>query len=81
MELPAPAKKTTDLERSLIKDGVRTALGDRQTPLSELVDAFRQYRKLADKRSLTLQGSIFEVDQWTSAAAILRHRAARREGC
>jgi len=48
-----------DLEGRLIKDGVRKALCERQNSLGELIDAFRQYRKLADKTPLTLQGSDF----------------------
>jgi hypothetical protein len=41
------------------KDGVRTALRDRQEDLSELVEAIRKYRKLAEKTPMTLQGSDF----------------------
>jgi hypothetical protein len=48
MELPPPARKTIDLEGRLVKDGV-----------SELVEAIRRYRKLAEKTPLTLQGSDF----------------------
>jgi predicted RecB family endonuclease len=59
MELPPPAKKTIDLEGRLVKDGVKSALRVRQTALSELVDAIRLYRKLADKTLLTLRGSDF----------------------
>ena len=59
MELPPPARKTIDLEGRLVKDGVRTALRDRQDALSELVEAIRKYRKLAEKTPLTLQGSDF----------------------
>src|ERR1700736_4707719 len=58
-ELPPPARKTIDLEGRLVKDGVRTALRDRQDALSELVEAIRKYRKLAEKTPLTLQGSDF----------------------
>jgi hypothetical protein len=48
-----PAKKPIDL----VKDGVRKAFRNRQVALSELVDSFCQYRRLADKTPLTLQGS------------------------
>jgi hypothetical protein len=57
MELPPPAKKTIDLEGRLVKDGVKSALRERQDALSELVDAIRKYRKLADHKPLTLQGA------------------------
>ncbi len=59
IELPPPARKTIDLEGRVVKDGVRTALRDRQEALSELVEAIRKYRKLAEKTPLTLQGSDF----------------------
>jgi hypothetical protein len=36
---------------------VRKAIRDRQDALSELVDAVRLHRKLADSKPLTLQGS------------------------
>jgi len=57
MELPPPARKTIDLEGRLVKDGVRTALRDRQLALAELVHAIREYRMIADSKPLTLQGS------------------------
>jgi predicted RecB family endonuclease len=38
---------------------VRTALRDRQEALSELIEAIRKYRKLAEKTPLRLQGSDF----------------------
>jgi hypothetical protein len=50
----AAGQATIDLEGRLIKDGVRKALCERQNSLGELIDAFRQYRKLADKTPLTL---------------------------
>jgi len=59
MELSPPARKTIDLEGRLVKDGVRTVLRDRQDALSELVEAIRKYRKLAEKTPLTLQGADF----------------------
>src|SRR5260370_38199235 len=59
IDLPPPARKTIDLEGRLVKDGVRTALRDRQDALSELVEAIHKYRKLAEKTPLTLQGADF----------------------
>jgi hypothetical protein len=64
MDLPPPARKTIDLEGRLAKDGVRKAIMDRKTALTDLVHAFRQYRKLAESKPLTLQGSDY-------AAAVL----------
>ena len=40
----------------MVKDAVRKALKDRQIALTNLVQAIREYRKLADKPP-TLQGS------------------------
>jgi hypothetical protein len=57
IDLPPPARKTIDLEGRLVKDGVRTALRDRQLALAELVHAIREYRMIADSKPLTLQGS------------------------
>jgi hypothetical protein len=57
IELPPPARKTIDLEGRAVKDGIKNALRDRQDALGELVDAVRLYRKLADSKPLTLQGS------------------------
>jgi hypothetical protein len=59
VDLPPPARKTIDLEGRLVKDGVRTALRDRQDALSELIEAIRKYRKRAEKTPLTLQGADF----------------------
>ena len=56
MELPA-ARKKIDLEGRIVKDGVRKALMDRQLVLGDLVHAIREYRKIAEKQPLTLQGS------------------------
>ena len=69
IELPPPARKTIDLEGRLVKDGVRTALRDRQDALSELVEAIRKYRKLAEKTPLMLQGADFAqaVDELNKA--------------
>jgi hypothetical protein len=57
MDLPAPVRKTIDLEGRLVKDGVRKAIMDRKTALTDLVHAVRQCRKLAESKPLTLQGS------------------------
>jgi hypothetical protein len=57
MDLPPPARKTIDLEGRLVKDAVRKAITERKTVLADLVQAVRQYRKLADQKPLTLQGS------------------------
>jgi hypothetical protein len=57
MELPPPPRKTIDLEGRLVKDGVRTAIKERQIALTDLVHAIREYRKLAESKPLTLQGS------------------------
>jgi hypothetical protein len=59
VDLPPPARKTIDLEGRLVKDGVRTALRDHQDALSEVVEAIRKYRKIAEKTPLTLLGSDF----------------------
>jgi len=57
MDLPPPARKKIDLEGRIVKDGVRKALMDRQLVLGDLVHAIREYRKIAEKQPLTLQGS------------------------
>jgi hypothetical protein len=59
IDLPPPARKTIDLEGRVVKDGVRTVLRHRQDALSELIEAIRKYRKLAEKTPLTLQGADF----------------------
>jgi hypothetical protein len=59
IKLPPPTRKTIDLEGRLVKDGVRTALRNRQEALSELLQAIRKYRKLSEKTPLTLQGADF----------------------
>lgn len=56
VQLPAPARKTIDLEGRIVKDGVRKALRHRQLALAELVHAIWEYRKIADSKPLTLQG-------------------------
>jgi hypothetical protein len=50
------SKKTIDLEGRIVKNAVRKTLQDRQKAISDLIDAIREYRKLAD-RPLTLRGS------------------------
>lgn len=55
--LDAPERKTIDLEAKIVKDGVRNALTERQGALAYLVRAVREYRKVADSKPLTLQGS------------------------
>lgn len=57
MDLEPAARKTIDLEGRIVKDGVRKAIKDRQLAPAELVHAIREYRKLADSKPLTLQGS------------------------
>jgi hypothetical protein len=57
MDLPPAAKKSIDLEGRLVKDAVRKALRERWSALADLVQAIREYRKLAEKQPLTLQGS------------------------
>jgi hypothetical protein len=57
LELPPPARKTIDLEGRLVKDGVRKAIMDRKTALTELVHEIKEYRRLAEQKPLTLQGS------------------------
>ena len=71
VEAALPAKKTIDLEGRLVKDGVRKALEDRQKVISELVDAIRGYRKLADQ-PLTLRGSEYAQAVQTLNRAIDR---------
>ena len=57
VELPPPERKTIDLEGRLVKDGVRKALTQRQSALTDIVHAVRQYRALTEKQPLTLQGA------------------------
>jgi hypothetical protein len=75
MDLPPPARKTIDLEGRLVKDGVRKAIRDRQTALSDLVHAIQEYRKLADQKPLTLQGS-----EYAQAVQELNKVVDRAEG-
>jgi hypothetical protein len=57
IELPPPPKKTIDAEGRLVKDGVRKALTQGRDALDRLVRAVRQFRALAEKQPLTLQGA------------------------
>ena len=56
IEAPQPARKTIDLEGRMVKDAVRKTLKDRQKVLTQLIEAVREYRKLAEQ-PLTLRGS------------------------
>jgi hypothetical protein len=56
IDLPAPARKTIDLEGRVVKDGVRKIVNDRQAALQNLVQAIREFRKFTDQ-PLTLRGS------------------------
>jgi hypothetical protein len=58
MELPPPARKTIDLEGRLVEDGVRKAIMDRKNALTELVHEIKEYRRLAEQKPLTLQGTL-----------------------
>jgi hypothetical protein len=55
IELPAPARKTIDLEGRIVKDGVRKTVQDRQIALDMLLKAIREFRKFTDQ-PLTLRG-------------------------
>lgn len=54
IELPAPARKTIDLEGRIVKDGVRKAVKDRQIALDGLLKAIREFRKFTNQ-PLTLR--------------------------
>jgi hypothetical protein len=56
IELPAPARKTIDLEGRIVQDGVRKTVQDRQIGLDGLLKAIREFRKHTDE-PLTLRGS------------------------
>jgi hypothetical protein len=75
VELPAPARKTIDLEGRVVKYGVRKALRDRQLALTELVHAIRHFRQIADSKPLTLQGS-----EYPQAVQELNKAIDRAEG-
>ena len=49
IDLPAPARKTIDLEGRIVKDGVRNTVKDRQVVLDELVKAIREFRNFTDQ--------------------------------
>lgn len=49
IDLPAPARKTIDLEGRIVKDGVRNTGKDRQVVLDELVKAIREFRNFTDQ--------------------------------
>jgi hypothetical protein len=55
IELPAPARKTIDLEGRIVKDGVRKTVKDRQVALDSLLKAIREFRNFTDQ-PLTLRG-------------------------
>jgi len=55
VELPAPARKTIDLEGRIMKDGVRKTVIDRQIALDGLLKAIREFRQFTDQ-PLTLRG-------------------------
>jgi hypothetical protein len=56
VEAPAPGKRTIDLEGRVVKDAVRKTLQERQKAITDLLNAIREYRTLAD-HPLTLRGS------------------------
>jgi hypothetical protein len=56
IDLPAPARKTIDLEGRVVKEGVRKIVNDRQAALQTLVHAIREFRKFTDQ-PVTLRGS------------------------
>jgi hypothetical protein len=53
----AASEKDDRPRRPCSENGIKKALRERQDALGELVDAVRLYRKLADSKPLTLQGS------------------------
>jgi hypothetical protein len=60
----AAGTQTIDLEGRLAKDGVRKAIMDRKTALTDLVHAVRQYRKLAELKPLTHKVRITQMPFW-----------------
>ena len=56
VEAPAPEKKTIDLEGRVVKDAVRKTLQEQQAAITDLLNAIRAYRNLADQ-PVTLRGS------------------------
>jgi hypothetical protein len=75
IELPPPARKSIDLEGRIVKDGVRKALRDRQQALTELVQAIKHFRQIADSKPLTLQRS-----EYPQAVQELNKEIYRAEG-
>jgi hypothetical protein len=65
----------SDCRDRIVKDGVRKALRGRQLALTELVHAIREYRKIADSKPLTLQGS-----EYPQAVEELNKAVDRAEG-
>jgi hypothetical protein len=55
IELPAPARKTIDLEGRIVKTVSGKQSKNRQLALEELVKAVREYRKFTDQ-PITLRG-------------------------
>jgi hypothetical protein len=74
IELPAPARKTIDLEGRIVKDGVRKIVQDRQIALDMLLKAIREFRKYTDE-PLTLRGSNYPHAVQELNKAIDRARA------
>jgi hypothetical protein len=74
IELPAPARKTIDLEGRIVKDGVRKIVQDRQIALDMLLKAIREFRKYTDE-PLTLRGSDYSHAVQELNKAIDRARA------
>jgi hypothetical protein len=74
-DLPAPERKTIDLEGRIVKDGVRKALRDRQVALTDLVHAVQEYRRLAEGKPLTLQGA-----EYAAAVEELNKALERADG-
>ena len=48
VEPPRPARKTIDLERRIVKDGVRKTVKNRQIALGDLVKAIQEFRKFIE---------------------------------
>jgi soluble cytochrome b562 len=48
VELPAPKRKTIDLEGRVVKDGVRRAMRERQAVLAEVIQAIREFKKASE---------------------------------
>jgi len=49
IELPAPERKTIDMEGRIVKDGVRKALRERQAALTDLAHAVQELNKVIDR--------------------------------